>query len=70
MEVSFCAKFMRKCVIRNIMMRTNLTLDSELVENIRKATGCKTKAKAVVTAMEDFLRWKRVEKVKAYKGKR
>ncbi len=50
-------------------MRTNLTLDSALIEKVQKYTGAKTKAKAVVTAMEDFLRWKQVEKVKAYKGK-
>ncbi len=50
-------------------MRTNLTLDSELVEKLQKETGCSTKAKAVVLAIEDFLRWKKVEQVMKYKGK-
>lgn len=50
-------------------MRTNLTLDSNLVAEVQKVTGSRTKAKAVVVAIEDFLRWKKIEKVKTFKGK-
>lgn len=50
-------------------MRTNLTLDSDLIEEVQKFTNCKTKAKAVVIAMEDFLRWKKIEQIMQYKGK-
>lgn len=50
-------------------MRTNLTLDAALIEEVKKETGFSTKAKAVVFAIEDFLRWKRAEKVSHYKGK-
>jgi Arc/MetJ family transcription regulator len=50
-------------------MRTNITIDSSLIETVQKYTGAKTKAKAAVMAMEDYLRWKRVEKIKSFKGK-
>lgn len=49
-------------------MRSNVTLDAKLLEEVKKQTGCPTKAKAVVFVIEDFLNWKKVEKVKDYKG--
>lgn len=50
-------------------MRSNITLDSRLIERIQKETGCKTKSKAVLMVIEDYLLWKQVKKIKNYKGK-
>lgn len=50
-------------------MRTNITLDADLVERLRKATEANTQAKAVVIAIEDFLRRQKVKRIKAFKGK-
>lgn len=50
-------------------MRTNVTVDSDLIEQVQKYTDCKTKAKAVVLVMEEFLKWKKIEQVIRYKGK-
>jgi predicted transcriptional regulator len=50
-------------------MRTNITLDSDLVERLRKATEAGTQAKAVVIAIEDFLRRQKIRQIKRFKGK-
>jgi putative antitoxin of VapBC-like toxin-antitoxin system len=50
-------------------MRTNITLDSDLIERLRKATEAKTQAKAVVIAIEDFLRRQKVVEIKKFKGR-
>lgn len=50
-------------------MRTNVTLDSDLVERLQEATETHTKAKAVVTAIEDFLRRQKVKEIPRFKGK-
>jgi len=50
-------------------MRTNITLDSRLVERLRVATESSTKAKAVVLAIEDFLRRRRVGQIRDFRGK-
>lgn len=50
-------------------MRTNVTVDEQLVEAVRVAAGVTTKAKAVVEAMQEYLRWHRIGMVRRYQGK-
>ena len=50
-------------------MRTNITLDAHLIERLREATEASTKAKAVVIAVEDFLRRRKIGEIKKFKGK-
>ncbi|MBI2346725.1 MAG: type II toxin-antitoxin system VapB family antitoxin [Deltaproteobacteria bacterium] len=50
-------------------MRTNVTIDSQLIHAVQHAVGVKTKAKAVVIALSDYLRWHRIAKIKGYRGK-
>lgn len=50
-------------------MRTTVTLDSALVNSLQKASQSKSKARAVVLAIEDYLRRRRVAQIKGLKGK-
>ena len=50
-------------------MRTNVTLDSTLVGKLQKITDTNTKSKAVVIAIEDFLRRRKITEIKQFKGK-
>lgn len=50
-------------------MRTTVTLDNKLLETLQEVSGTKTKAKAVVMAVKDYLQRKRVSKIKELKGK-
>ncbi|OGQ08789.1 MAG: hypothetical protein A3G32_06430 [Deltaproteobacteria bacterium RIFCSPLOWO2_12_FULL_40_28] len=50
-------------------MRTNVTLDSNLIKKLQLVTDTETKAKAVVIAIEDFLRRQKIKDIKNFKGK-
>lgn len=50
-------------------MRTTVTLDSRLVTSVKKISNAKTKARAVVIAIQDYLRRHEVAKIKSLKGK-
>ena len=49
-------------------MRTTVTLDGKKLCELLTETGAKSKAEAVSTAIDDYLRRKRIEKIKALKG--
>lgn len=50
-------------------MRTTVTLDSRLLGPLKRASGMETKSKAVILAIEDYLRRKKVSRIKQLKGK-
>lgn len=50
-------------------MRTTVTLDSKLIETLQEVSQSKTKAKAVVTAIQDYLQRHQITKIKELKGK-
>jgi len=50
-------------------MRTTLNIDDYLFEDILNITKAKTKTEAVKTALTEYLRMKRKEKVMAMRGK-
>jgi len=50
-------------------MRATLNIPDELLEEVRNITGAKSKTKAVVTAVQEFVRKKRMEQLLALKGK-
>ncbi|MCH8189955.1 MAG: type II toxin-antitoxin system VapB family antitoxin [Chloroflexi bacterium] len=50
-------------------MRTTLDLDKELLEQVTRMTGEKSKTKAVNRVMEEFVRRKQIEKLRSLKGK-
>ena len=49
-------------------MRTTVTLDGKKLNELLSETGAKSKTEAVSTAIDDYLRRKRIEKIKALKG--
>ena len=49
-------------------MRTTVTLDGKKLSELLNETGAKSKAEAVSKAVDDYLRRKRIEKIKALKG--
>ncbi len=49
-------------------MRTTVTIDGEKLGELLAETGANTKARAVSTAISDYLKRKRIEKIKALKG--
>lgn len=50
-------------------MRTTITLDSDIVSLLQRVSGAKSKAKAVMAAIQDYLRRRQIEKIKDLKGK-
>lgn len=50
-------------------MRTTVTLDSKWVQTAQQVSGAKTKAKAVLAAIQDYVRRSRIAKIKELKGK-
>ncbi len=50
-------------------MRTNIVIDDELMENVLKLTGLKTKREAVELGLKTLVRLKQQEKIRQYRGK-
>lgn len=50
-------------------MRTTLNLDDELVKELMRVTGAKTKTEAIHQAIAAFIRQRRLEGLKALSGK-
>ena len=50
-------------------MRTNIVIDDELMKQVMKLTGLKTKREAVEQGLKTLLRLKRQEQIRQYRGK-
>ncbi len=50
-------------------MRTNIVIDDELMKQVMKQTGIKTKREAVEMGLKTLLRLKRQENIRNYRGK-
>jgi Arc/MetJ family transcription regulator len=50
-------------------MRTNIVIDDELMSDVLKQTGLKTKREAVEQGLKSLLRLKKQEEIKKYRGK-
>ena len=50
-------------------MRTNIVIDDELMNQVLKLTGLKTKREAVEQALKTLLRLKKQEQIRDYRGK-
>jgi len=50
-------------------MRTTLTLDDKLIQELMKLTGAKTKTEAIHLAISEFLRRKKIEGLLDLEGK-
>lgn len=50
-------------------MRATLNIPDDLLIEVQEMTGKKSKTKAIVTAMEEFVRRKKREKLLALKGR-
>lgn len=50
-------------------MRATITIDKEILDELVQETGKKSKVSAVREAIAEYLRMKKVEKIKSMKGK-
>ena len=50
-------------------MRTNIVIDDDLMKEVLKLTGLKTKREAVEQGLKTLLRLKRQEQIRDYRGK-
>jgi Arc/MetJ family transcription regulator len=50
------------------MMRTTLTIDPKLLEEVVALTGERSKSKAVSKALAEYIRGKRIEELRAMLG--
>jgi Arc/MetJ family transcription regulator len=50
-------------------MRTNIVIDDELMAEVLKLTGLKTKREAVEQGLQTLLRLKKQERIRKYRGK-
>lgn len=50
-------------------MRATLNIPDELLSEVQKIAGEKSKTKAIITAMQAFIKEKKLEKLLALKGK-
>jgi Arc/MetJ family transcription regulator len=50
-------------------MRTTVTIEHDILEELLKQTKAKSKAAAVKEAVRDYLRREKLKKIKSWKGK-
>jgi hypothetical protein len=50
-------------------MRATFTIDNDKLDSLMKETKSKSKASAVKIAIDEYLRRKKIEKIKSMKGK-
>ncbi len=50
-------------------MRTTVTLEKEAVDELLKKTKARTKASAVREAVSEYLRRRKIEEIRSFKGK-
>jgi metal-responsive CopG/Arc/MetJ family transcriptional regulator len=50
-------------------MRATLSIPDNLLAEVQKISGEKSKTKAIITAMEEFIREKKIKELIALKGK-
>ena len=50
-------------------MRATLCIPDELIDEVQRLSGKKTKTQAIVTVMEDYVRRKKMEELLALRGK-
>ncbi len=50
------------------MMRTNIEIDDELMADVLKATGLKTKKDAVELGLKTLIRLKKQQRIKNFRG--
>jgi len=53
---------------RGKAMRTTLELDKKLIDDVIKVTGEKSLSKAVTKALDEYIRRKRIEELRAMAG--
>ena len=51
------------------VMRTNIVIDDQLMDEVIKLTGVKTKKEAVELGLLTLIRIKKQEKIRQYRGK-
>jgi Arc/MetJ family transcription regulator len=49
-------------------MRTTIEINEELISDVMKKAGVRTKKDAIVTALKDYLKHKKVEELKGLVG--
>jgi len=49
-------------------MRTSIDINEELIRDVMKKAGVRTKKDAIVTALKDYLKHKKVEELKGLIG--
>jgi Arc/MetJ family transcription regulator len=54
---------------RSNKMRTTITIEHEIIDELLKETKAKSKASAVKEAISDYLRRAKIEKIKSMKGR-
>jgi Arc/MetJ family transcription regulator len=73
-QIPICA-FLRMCKniilihIENIIMRTNIVIDDQLMNDALQATGLKTKKEAVELGLKTLIKLKQQADIKGLKGK-
>jgi Arc/MetJ family transcription regulator len=50
-------------------MRTNIVIDDELMANVLKLTGLRTKREAVELGLKTLIKLKKQEKIRQFRGK-
>ncbi|MHB8282116.1 MAG: type II toxin-antitoxin system VapB family antitoxin [bacterium] len=50
-------------------MRTTITIDKNIIDDLLEETHAKSKASAVKIAIDSYLKKKKIEKIKSMKGK-
>jgi len=50
-------------------MRATVTIDKDMLDQLLKETGAKSKATAVKRAIHEYLRRRKIDRIKSMKGK-
>jgi Arc/MetJ family transcription regulator len=55
--------------MKGVRMRATVTIEKDILDSIVRETHAKSKASAVKIVIEEYLRRKKIEKIKSMKGK-
>ena len=54
--------------IWRLIMRTTIDINGDLISEVMKVSGTKTKKKAILVALKEYLRYKKIEELKSLIG--
>ncbi len=67
--IKLCINYAQFFIVKELDMRATVTIEKNKLDNLLKETHAKSKSSAVKIAIDEYLKKKKIEKIKSMKGK-